>query len=65
MIYVTLGATQPFSQTIAFTQRYAPLALQTLDKIMSDPSDPHSARVSAAGGSLKFSRESIELVDLA
>lgn len=54
-----------FSQAIAITSRYAPLAVQVLGKIMSDEKAPHSARVQAATAVLKFSRESIELDDLA
>lgn len=54
-----------FAQAIAVTQRYAPVALHTLAKIMSDTAVGASARVSAATAILKFSRESIELDDLA
>jgi hypothetical protein len=56
---------ESFAQAIAATQRYAPVAVQTLAKIMADPTLSASARVSAATGLLKFSRESIELDDLA
>lgn len=56
---------EAFSQAIAASQRYAPLALQALAKIVMDESKPPSARVSAAGAILKFSRESLELDDLA
>ena len=41
------------------------MAVQALVKIVADKEAPHSARVSAAGLLLKFSRESIELDDLA
>lgn len=54
-----------FAQAIAVTQRYAPLAIHTLGKIMADQTVGASARVSAATALLKFSRESIELDDLA
>jgi len=54
-----------FAQAIAVTQRYAPLAIHTLSKIMADQAVGASARVSAATALLKFSRESIELDDLA
>ena len=42
-----------------------PHAVNTLAKIMADATAPHSARVSAASATLKFSREAIELDDLA
>jgi hypothetical protein len=56
---------ESFAQAVAATQRYAPVAVQTLAKIMADPTLSASARVSAATSLLKFSRESIELDDLA
>ncbi len=56
---------QAFSQAIAMSQKYAPLALQALAKIVHDEGKPCSARVSAASAILKFSRESLELDDLA
>lgn len=56
---------EAFAQAIAATQRYAPLAVQTLAKIMADGTLSVSARVSAATALLKFSRDSIELDDLA
>jgi hypothetical protein len=56
---------QAFSHAISLTQQYAPMAVATLTKIASDQSAPHSARVSASTALLKFSRESIELDDLA
>ncbi|MCK6477372.1 MAG: transposase family protein [Phycisphaerales bacterium] len=56
---------QAFNQAIAATQRYVPVAIQALTKITVDESAPHSARVSAASAILKFSRDSIELDDLA
>lgn len=54
-----------FSQAIALTQRYAALAVNTLAKVMTDESAPHSAKVQAATTILKFGREGIELDDLA
>lgn len=54
-----------FAQAIALTNKYAPLAVQNLAKIANDPGAPHAARVSASSAILKFSRESIELDDLA
>ena len=56
---------QAFNQAIAATQRYVPVAIQALTKITVDEKAPHSARVSAASAILKFSRDSIELDDLA
>jgi hypothetical protein len=56
---------EAFSQAIALTQRYAPLAVNTLAKVMSDPSAPSSAKVSAATTLLRFAREGVELDDLA
>ncbi|MBL8964919.1 MAG: hypothetical protein KF787_00395 [Phycisphaeraceae bacterium] len=54
-----------FSQAISLCQRYVPVALQTLVKITTDETAPHSSRVSAATAVLKFGRDSIELDDLA
>ena len=54
-----------FAQAIAQTQRLLPLAINTLGQVMADKSAPHAARVSAATAVTKFSRESIELDDLA
>ncbi|MBN8597225.1 MAG: helix-turn-helix domain-containing protein [Planctomycetes bacterium] len=55
---------ESFAQAIGFAQRYAPMAIGTLAKLMSDPSTPHASRVSAAAVLLKFSRDSIELDEL-
>ncbi|MCH7792525.1 MAG: hypothetical protein IID31_09635 [Planctomycetes bacterium] len=54
-----------FGQAIALTQRYAPLAVNTLAKVMMDESAPHNAQVRAAATMLKFARDGIELDDLA
>ena len=56
---------EAFRHAISLTQKYAPMAIQILMKVASDPAAAHSAKVSAALGLLKFSRESIELDDLA
>jgi predicted site-specific integrase-resolvase len=56
---------ETFRQAISLTQRYAPVAVQALLKIVADQKVAPNARVSAAGLLLKFSRESIELDDLA
>lgn len=54
-----------FAQAIALTHKMAAAAVQTLAKVMIDPTAPHAAKVSAATSLLRFSRESIELDDLA
>jgi hypothetical protein len=56
---------QAFSQAIALTQRYAPLAVNALARILMDTKAPTSSVVSAATAMLKFGREGIELEDLA
>ncbi len=56
---------EAFSQAIAACQKYAPLAIHALAKIVTDGSVQASARVSAASALLKFGRESMELDDLA
>lgn len=56
---------QAFHHAMSMTQQYAPAAVAALVKVASDPSAPHAARVSAATALLRFSRESIELDDLA
>lgn len=54
-----------FAQAISLTHKMAAAAVQTLAKVMIDTTAPHAARVSAASSLLRFSRESIELDDLA
>lgn len=56
---------EAFGQAIALTQRYAPLAVNTLAKVMADGAATHAAKVSAASALLKFGREGIELDDIA
>jgi hypothetical protein len=56
---------QNFAQAMSLAQRLAPSAINTLARVMADPESPHSAKVSASTALLKFSRESIELDDLA
>lgn len=53
-----------FAQAVAMTQRYAPIAVQALAKAMTDAEVPHSTRVSAAIGLLRFARESAEIENL-
>ncbi len=54
-----------FGQAIALTQRYAPLAVNTLAQVMMDDNAPSSSKVAAATTILRFGREGIELDDLA
>lgn len=54
-----------FAHAIALTQQYTPVAIATLARVMSDARSPAASRVAAAMGLLKFSRDSIELDDLA
>ena len=56
---------EAFGQAIALTQRYAPLAVNTLAKVMTDEDAPASAKVAAATTLLRFGREGLELDDLA
>jgi hypothetical protein len=56
---------EAFGQAIGLTQRYAPVAVATLVKVMNDASAAASAKVTAAGVLLRFGREGIELDDLA
>jgi hypothetical protein len=56
---------EAFGQAIGLTQKYAPVAVATLVKVMNDASSSASAKVTAAGVLLKFGREGIELDDLA
>ena len=56
---------ESFGQAIGLTQRYAPVAVATLVKVMNDTGAAASAKVTAAAVLLKFGREGIELEDLA
>ena len=56
---------EAFGQAIALTQRYAPLAVNTLAHVMSDKDAPASAKVAAATTLLRFGREGLELDDIA
>jgi hypothetical protein len=56
---------ESFGQAIGLTQKYAPVAVAALVRILNDSTSPHSSRVSAAGMLLKFGREGLELDDLA
>ena len=52
-------------QAIGLTQRYAPVAVNTLVKVMTDQFTPPGIKVAAAAILLRFGREGIELDDLA
>jgi hypothetical protein len=54
-----------FGQAVGLTQRYAPVAVATLVRVMQDPAAGASAKVAAAGVLLRFGREGVELDDLA
>ena len=56
---------EAFSHAISLMQHYAQHAVGVLAKVMTDPTAPHSARVSASNSMLRNARESIELDDLA
>jgi hypothetical protein len=56
---------EAFGQAIALTQRYAPVAVNTLAQIMMDDAAPASSKVAAATTLLRLGREGIELDDLA
>ena len=56
---------ETYSQAMALTQRYAPLAVNALAKIIMDPKSALPSKVAAAAVILKFGRESLELDDLA
>ncbi len=62
---VNAARRESFGQAIGLTQKYAPVAVATLVKVMQDASGGPSAKVSAAATMLKFGREGIELDDLA
>ena len=53
-----------FVQAVGLTQRYAPLAVNTLAKILTDTNAATHAKVTAANSLLRFAREGIELDDL-
>ena len=53
-----------FEQAIGLTHRYTALAVNTLAKVMVDPSAPYAPRVTAASAILRFSRDTIELEDI-
>ena len=56
---------EAFGHAIGLTQKYAPVAVATLVKVMQDTTVHASAKVTAAAVLLRFGREGIELDDLA
>ena len=56
---------EAYGQAIGQIQRCAPLAVQTLVKLMTDPQTPPGVKASAAAKLIQFGREGIELDDLA
>jgi hypothetical protein len=55
---------EAFSQAMSLVHKYAPLAVQTLAQLLADKATPASARVTASGMLLRFSRESMEMDDV-
>lgn len=53
-----------FGHAISLTQKYSPMAVGTLVKIMGDESKPPTSRVAAATALLRFGREAIEIDDI-
>jgi hypothetical protein len=56
---------EAFGHAIALTQKYAPVAVAALVKVLQDATVPPGAKVTAAAVLLRFGREGIELDDLA
>lgn len=56
---------EAFGQAVGLTQKYAPVAVATLVKVMNDAGATSSAKVTSAATLLKFGREGIELDDVA
>ena len=56
---------EAFGQAIALTQRYAPVAVNTLAQVMLDREATHNSKVAAATALLRFARDGVELDDLA
>jgi hypothetical protein len=54
-----------FAQAVGLTQRYAPVAVATLVRVMQDPAAGAGAKVTAAAVLLRFGRDGVELDDLA
>ena len=56
---------EAFGQALGLVQRCAPMAVNALAKIVTDPAAPVPSRVAAASALLRFGREALELDDLA
>lgn len=56
-----LARRQAFQHATAIVVKYAPVAVSTLVRILSDRNAPPNAQVTAAGLLLRFGRESIQL----
>jgi hypothetical protein len=54
-----------FGQSIGMLQRYSPMAVQTLVKVMTDAKTQPASQLAAAIALLRFARDGIELDDLA
>ena len=59
------GRRKMFAQAIGLSQKYASLAINFLGRTITNEAAPYPSRVQAALGMLKFSRESIELDEMA
>jgi len=59
-----LARRQAFQQATTIVVKYAPVAVSTLVRILSDRDAPPHAQVTAAGLLLRFGRESIQLDDV-
>jgi len=60
-----LARRESFGHAVGLLQRYAPVAVNTLVKIMTSDQTPPGVKVTAAATLLKFGREGIELDDMA
>ena len=60
-----LARRESFGHAVGLLQRYAPVAVNTLVKIMTGDQTPPGVKVTAAATLLKFGREGIELDDMA
>lgn len=56
---------QAFSVAVSLSQKYAPMAVQTLARIMNNEAAPYATRVAAAATILRHGRDAIELEDIA
>jgi len=56
---------EAFGHAVGLLQRYAPVAVNTMVKVMTADKTPPGVKVAAAAMLLKFGREGIELDDLA